>query len=103
MTLIDTTNDIARAVNIVLGLYIVLRAVLDYKRFFDASRSYRAVRFAGIIFVLAIVWSSAETIVSSNTAPGVRSWVNTLVLVWYQYATVLDNRDNTYGGPGDER
>lgn len=89
-------QDWLRLLNIGLSCVALGLLLNIWKTFMSLSRSERARVFGEAFFVVGIMYASIETIALDTPGVGVRTIINTVLLVWYIYAVIVSFEDHKH-------
>ena len=90
---IESLADYARAVNIVLALLALGSMAFQWRAYVDANRADQFQWSALGLLVVAALVGSVETL-THHAAPGIRSWLVMVGLLWTLAAIWLERADD---------
>ena len=82
MSIISEPADYLRLVNIALVVANLLVLALRWRAVHHADRSDLLRGQAVVLMVIVIGWGSVETLIDDSPAPGIRTYLWTVVLIW---------------------
>lgn len=93
LLVIESTADVFRVLNLALCVAVAASMAFCWRAYLASPRDEQFLRLSVGAYTVALTIGTVETLIHTP-APGVRTYLFTLALVWSLLAIWLERRDN---------